>query len=190
MGQCYSSKTAVLKTVKHDTNILRIKRKLGDADFTNIVDILEEKVDKSSLDALEERLDLNNPIDLRGNLCQNIDSSDDINATLREYITPLRKTNGYQIISSTIGANGTTTCVNFNDLREISTNPLFDNCIINGDVVMRFPVLEVAPAIFNTLTINGNLYISFPNHEDITEVANTQLGSGTITATYPDPFPN
>lgn len=227
MGQCYSSKTAVLKTVKHDTNVLRIKRKLGDTDFTNIVDIIDEKADnrdleiltgdnsvehetiwneidtkasqddiisisneisslKSSLDSLEEKLDSDSTIDLTGNLCENIDSSDDINATLREYVTPLRKTNGYQIISSTIGTDGAITRVNLNDLREISTNPLFDSCIINGDVVMKFPVLEVAPAIFNSLTVNGNLYIELPNAEAITKITNTYSGSGTITVTAPD----
>ncbi len=129
---------------------------------------------------------LNTVIDLKGNLRQNISTTNNINAALRSYVSPLRNSNSYQITSATLGTSGKITRVNFNDLRQIITNPLFNSCTINGDIIMKFPVLETAPAIFNNLTINGKLYLELPNAEDITKITNSCNNSSLIILTKPD----
>lgn len=96
------------------------------------------------------------------------------NAWLREQIIPVRTTNNTYFHAIIEGNASSTTRINFNDLREIKGDRLATYLILNGDVILNLPVLEVAEnRLFDVIILNGHsLKIEIPNIESITSITN------------------
>lgn len=97
----------------------------------------------------------------------------DANAWLREQIIPVRTTNNTYFHAIIEGNATSATRINFNDLREINGGRLATYLILNGDVTLNLPVLEVAQRLFDVIILNGHeLSIEIPHIESITSITN------------------
>lgn len=145
MSQQYTSRTAALKATIIDAIKLRVKKKIGDSAYVNILDLIPSKEEvETTLGALKSK---SNYIDTHGCLSKNVeDTITDLSTWLREQVSPLVSCQGY-FNNIEIGSENAITRINFNLLREIISDSFIKNCIINGTVIIQFSALE---------TINSN----------------------------------